>query len=63
MRITDAMVGQTVAVFVGIEVKSATGRESESQSSFLERLKKDGALAGTARSVEEAVAIVTRLEK
>lgn len=62
VRISQSHVGKTLAVFVGIEVKSESGRLRPEQEHFLARLKKDGALSGVARSVEDAVRIITQLE-
>ena len=41
-----------------IEVKNATGKAREEQIKFMELMKSKGALAGIARSVEEAISIV-----
>lgn len=41
-----------------IEVKNKTGRVRPEQVKFIEQMKKRGALAGVARSVEEALDIV-----
>ena len=46
------------AVF--IEVKTAKGRPSEKQKHFIEQMQKNGAIAGIARSPEEAIELVTR---
>ena len=45
------------AVF--IEVKTKTGRVSKNQAKFIEMAKKAGCLAGVARSVEDAIKIIT----
>ncbi len=55
--VTPAMVGQTVAVFVGIEVKDRKGVASDEQKNFLAVLRAGGGLAGLARTVGEARAI------
>jgi len=57
--ITSDMVGQTVAVAVGIEVKTQTGRVRPEQRAFLAHMQAFGALAGVARSVQEASLIVS----
>lgn len=44
------------AVF--IEVKTERGRASEKQKHFLEQMRKFGAIAGIARSPEEAVKLI-----
>lgn len=41
-----------------IEVKNATGRTSKDQDHFIQAMKNSGAIAGVARSPEEAVKIV-----
>lgn len=45
------------AVF--IEVKTASGRVSKEQKQFLSMMRKYGAIAGVARSEEEAVKLIT----
>ena len=47
-----------VAQFVALEVKSATGRATKEQSQFLEHIQAAGGLAGIARSVDDAAAIL-----
>src|SRR3978361_871677 len=59
--ITPNLVGKTVAVFIAIEVKAAAGRPSPKQSAFIRAVQQAGGLAGIARSVDEARAIVDRL--
>jgi len=57
--ITPDMVGRTVAVAVGIEVKTQTGRVRSEQRAFISHMQEFGCLAGIARSVEEASMIVS----
>jgi hypothetical protein len=52
--ITAEMVGRTVAVFTGFEVKSATGRPTPEQRNFLDRLSSAGGVAALVRSPDEA---------
>ena len=54
VTITADMVGQTLAVFAAVEVKTPTGRPTPEQTAFLEHVTAAGGLAGIARSVEEA---------
>ncbi len=54
VTITPDMVGQQVAVFTSIEVKSATGRLRPEQRQWLEAVQAAGGIAGVARSVEDA---------
>ena len=51
--ITEEMVGQQVAVFTSIEVKSATGRLRPEQQSWLDAVQKAGGIAAVARSVAD----------
>ena len=44
--------------FVGIEVKTPTGRVSKAQELQLRKLKAAGGIVGVARSVEEAMELV-----
>lgn len=50
-------VGRTLAVFLSVEVKSATGRAREGQKVWNEAVTRAGGLSGIARSVEDARAI------
>lgn len=56
--VTPPMVGQRVALFAAVEVKSATGRPSTEQRLFLEHVDAAGGRSGIARSVEDAGAIL-----
>lgn len=62
VKITPAMVGMTLPVFVGIEVKQPGEKRTPEQMHFDNTLRKDGGLCGVATSAEEAIAIVTRLD-
>ena len=57
--ITADMVGQSIAVFTSIEVKSATGRLRPEQQQWLDAVQVAGGIAGVARSVDDALRIVT----
>jgi hypothetical protein len=59
ITITPDMVGQQVAVFTSIEVKTPTGRIRPEQQAWLETIQAAGGIAGVARSVEDALRIVT----
>ena len=54
ITITPEMVGQQVAVFLSIEVKTATGRLRPEQRQWLDAVQSAGGIAGVARSVEDA---------
>lgn len=59
VTVTPEMVGQQVAVFTSIEVKTPTGRMKPEQKQWLQAVQAAGGIAGIARSVEEALRIVT----
>jgi hypothetical protein len=54
VTITPDMVGRQVAVFVALEVKSATGRATANQQDFLHLVRQLGGIAGVVRSADEA---------
>lgn len=57
--VTQEMVGQRIAVFTSIEVKTASGRLRPEQQQWLDAVQAAGGIAGVARSVEDALRIVT----
>jgi hypothetical protein len=59
ITITPEMVGQQVAVFASIEVKTRTGRIRPEQQAWMETIQAAGGIAGVARSVEDALRIMT----
>lgn len=58
ITITPDMVGQRIAVFTSIEVKTATGRLTPVQRNWLHAVDQAGGIAGVARSVTDALKIV-----
>lgn len=54
LEITADMVGQQIAVFAAVEVKSPTGRPTPQQTAWLEHVRAAGGIAGIARSVNDA---------
>jgi len=56
--ITPEMVGQRVAVFTSIEVKTASGRLRPEQKQWLDAVQAAGGIAGVARSVDDANALL-----
>jgi len=52
--ITPDMVGERVAVFAALEVKSKTGRATAGQKNFCERVIEAGGLAGIVKSLDDA---------
>ena len=59
ITITPDMVGQQVAVFLSIEVKTLTGRVRPEQQQWLDAVQAAGGIAGVARSVEDAQRLTT----
>jgi len=59
VTVTPEMVGQQVAVFLSIEVKTPTGKLRPEQKQWLDAVQAAGGIAGVARSVENALRIVT----
>ena len=57
--ITPDMVGQRVAVFTSLEIKTPTGRLAPAQHHWLHAVEGAGGIAGVARSVGDALRIVT----
>jgi len=56
--VTPEMVGQRIAVFTSIEVKTSTGRLAPAQRAWLAAVHGAGGIAGVARSVTDALAIL-----
>lgn len=61
ITVTPDMVGQQVAVFTSIEVKTPTGRVRPDQTAWLSAVQAAGGIAGIARSVEDASTILANL--
>jgi hypothetical protein len=59
VTVTEEMVGTQVAVFLSIEVKTATGRLRPEQQQWLDAVQAAGGIAGVARSVEDAQRLTT----
>ena len=58
VRITADMVGQTVAVFTAVEVKTGRLQATPDQQNFIEAVRSAGGLAGVARSESDAEKII-----
>jgi hypothetical protein len=61
VTVTPEMVGSTVAVFLSIEVKTATGRLRPEQQQWLDAVQAAGGIAGVARSVGDAEALLRNM--
>ena len=57
--VTPEMVGQKIAVFTSIEVKSTSGRVKPEQQAWMQAVAAAGGIAGIARSVGEAMDILS----
>ena len=56
--ITQEMVGQRIAVFTSLEIKTPTGRLAPAQRHWLQAVEQAGGIAGVARSVGDALRII-----
>jgi hypothetical protein len=61
VTITQAMVGTRLAIFTSIEVKTATGRLRPEQQQWIHAVTQAGGIAGIARSVTDAQALLSNL--
>ena len=59
VTVTPEMVGQKIAVFTSIEVKSTSGRVKPEQKSWMDAVAAAGGIAGIARSVGEAMDLLS----
>ena len=60
IEVTPDMVGQKLAVFTSLEIKTPKGRATPYQQAWLQCVEKAGGIAGIARSVEDAQQIIER---
>lgn len=58
VEVTPDMVGQKVAVFCAVEVKSLVGKVTFEQRNFIDQVVKAGGYAGVARTAQEARSIL-----
>lgn len=56
--ITPEMVGQKIAVFTAIEVKTESGKVSPQQEKFIEMVACFGGIGAIVRSVDDAMAVL-----
>jgi hypothetical protein len=56
--VTPEMVGQRIAVFTSLEIKTPTGRLAPAQRHWLQAVEQAGGIAGVARSVGDALRII-----
>ena len=58
IEITPEMVGKKIGIFTAIEIKTEKGVVSKEQKDFINTITKLGGIAGTARSVEDAIGLI-----
>tara|TARA_A100001037_G_scaffold271616_1_gene267245 strand:- start:88 stop:486 length:399 start_codon:yes stop_codon:yes gene_type:complete len=58
VKITPEMIGQEVAQFVSIEIKTERGKLTEVQQNWLQKVHDSGGIVGVARSIQDALKIV-----
>jgi hypothetical protein len=59
ITVTPEMVGQQLAVFTSIEIKTPSGRITPQQRNWLHAVRTAGGIAGVARTIPDALRIVT----
>ena len=59
LEITPELVGQRIAQFVALEIKTNCGVVSPEQRAFLQAVQDLGGLAAVCRSVQQAQAVLT----
>ena len=58
VKITPEMIGQEVAQFVSIEIKTERGKLTDLQQNWLQKVKSSGGIVGVARTVKDALQIL-----
>lgn len=58
VEITQEMVGEKIAIFTAIEVKSKYSKASKEQINFLQQVKLCGGICGIAKTQDEAIQII-----
>ena len=56
--IDESHIGQKLAVFISLEVKTNTGRISKIQQNWLTLIKNSGGISGVVRSIDDAIKIL-----
>ncbi len=56
--ITPEMVGQQVAIFTAIEVKTDKGKISPAQTKFIELVNRSGGIGAVVRSIDDAMDVL-----
>tara|TARA_Y100001935_G_C17100008_1_gene405512 strand:+ start:34 stop:390 length:357 start_codon:yes stop_codon:yes gene_type:complete len=58
IKVTPDMVGQEIAQFVSLEIKTETGKLTKMQHNWLQKVKTSGGIVGVARTVKDALKIL-----
>jgi hypothetical protein len=58
--VTPEMVGQKLAIFTALEIKTPTGRMEPEQRNFIDFVQRSGGIADVVRSPEDALRLVGR---
>ena len=58
VKITPEMIGQEIAQFVSLEIKTERGKLSTMQQNWLQKVKSSGGIVGVARTVKDALNIL-----
>ena len=58
VKITPEMIGQEIAQFVSIEIKTERGKLTEVQENWLQKVHDSGGIVGVARTVKDALQIL-----
>lgn len=61
--VTPELVGKRLAVFVGLEAKTGSGRLEKEQIAFIAAIHRAGGVAGEARSVEQVQRMLAEISK
>lgn len=60
VEVTPDMIGDRIAVFTSLEIKTPKGRPTATQQAWMRAVENAGGIAGIARSVEDATDIIER---
>ena len=58
VKITPEMIGQEIAQFVSLEIKTERGKLTDIQENWLQKVKSSGGIVGVARTVKDALNIL-----
>ena len=58
VKVTPDMVGQEIAQFVSLEIKTENGKLTKMQHNWLQKVKTSGGIVGVARTVKDALKIL-----